>query len=57
MNVAIEFDDDALDGYQIVPGSTGQVAIYSDHLPEVAVLRRVLLRMKSWANSLFSDGH
>jgi multidrug resistance efflux pump len=43
--------------YQIVPGSTAQVAIYTHHMHHLAILRKVLLRMKSWTNFLFSDGH
>lgn len=56
-NVLIQFDKGELDGFQIIPGSTGQVAVYSEHMHHVAVMRRVLLRMKSWMNFLFSDGH
>jgi multidrug resistance efflux pump len=43
--------------YLIVPGSTAQVAIYTHHMHHLAVMRKVLLRMKSWTNFLFSDGH
>jgi multidrug resistance efflux pump len=43
--------------YLIVPGSTAQVAIYTHHMHHLAVMRKVLLRMKSWTNYLFSDGH
>lgn len=57
INVVIKFNKGELDGYQIIPGSTGQAAIYSNHLSKVAVIRRVLLRMKSWMNFAFSDGH
>ena len=54
--VSIEFQDD-LSKYQIVPGSTGNVAIYTDHMKHLSILRKVLLRMKSWMNFIFSDGH
>lgn len=57
INVSIEFPDDAFEKFTIAPGSTGQVAVYSDHLQSVAIVRRVLLRMKSWTNFIFSDGH
>jgi multidrug resistance efflux pump len=43
--------------YLIVPGSTAQVAIYTHHMHHLGVMRKVLLRMKSWTNFLFSDGH
>jgi hypothetical protein len=29
---------------------TAQVAVYSDHWTAVALIRRVLLRMKGWLN-------
>jgi multidrug resistance efflux pump len=54
--VRIEPEDD-ISKYQIVPGSTAQVAIYTHHMHHLAILRKVLLRMKSWTNFLFSDGH
>jgi multidrug resistance efflux pump len=54
--VAIEPEND-ISKYLIVPGSTAQVAIYTHHMHHLAILRKVLLRMKSWTNYLFSDGH
>jgi multidrug resistance efflux pump len=39
-----------LSGYQLPAGATAQVAVYSDHLRAVAIIRRILLRMKSWMN-------
>ena len=36
--------------YQLPAGATAQVAVYSDHWRPVAVIRRILLRMKSWMN-------
>ncbi len=57
MLVEIKFTDDDLSKYQIVPGSTGEVAIYTHHMHHLAVMRKVLLRMKSWLNYLFGDGH
>jgi len=55
--VEIAFEDGAFDGYHIVPGSSGQVAIYTHHMHHLAVMRKVLLRMKSWLNYIFGDGH
>lgn len=55
--VEIEFEDGVFDGYQIAPGSSGQVAVYTHHMHHLAVMRKVLLRMKSWLNYLFGDGH
>ncbi len=54
--VGIEFEED-LSKYQIVPGSVGSVAIYTHHMHHLGMLRKVLLRMKSWMNFIFSDGH
>jgi multidrug resistance efflux pump len=49
--------EEGISKYLIVPGSTAQVAIYTHHMHHLAILRKVLLRMKSWTNFLFSDGH
>ena len=54
--VQIEPQED-LSKYLIVPGSTAQVAIYTHHMHHLGMLRKVLLRMSSWTNYLFSDGH
>ena len=45
----IEVVDD-LSAYELPAGSVAQVAVYTDHWRPVAVIRRLLLRMKSWAN-------
>jgi multidrug resistance efflux pump len=45
----LEIVDD-VSGYQLPPGSTAQVAIYTEHVPAVAIIRRILLRMKAWLN-------
>lgn len=49
--------EDDLSKWLVVPGSTAQVAVYTDHMHHLAVIRKVLLRMKSWTNFLFGDGH
>jgi multidrug resistance efflux pump len=54
--VAIEPQED-MSKYQIVPGSTAQVAIYTEHFKHLDIIRKVLLRMKSWTNFIFGDGH
>jgi len=54
--VLIEPEED-ISKYLIVPGSTAQVAIYTEHMHHLGMLRKVLLRMKSWTNFIFSDGH
>ena len=52
----LKFDED-LSPYQLVPGTSGTVAVYTKHMPHIALIRKVLLRMGSWKNFLFSDGH
>lgn len=55
--VALEIEDESLADFQIVPGTGGVAAIYTEHFHHLAIMRRVLLRMNSWTNYLFSDGH
>ncbi len=54
--VVIEPEED-LSKYLVVPGSTAQVAVYTHHMHHLAIMRKVLLRMKSWTNFIFGDGH
>jgi len=54
--VVLKFEDD-LSAYQLVPGTAGVVAVYTKHMPHIALIRKVLLRMGAWKNYLFSDGH
>jgi multidrug resistance efflux pump len=54
--VSIEPEED-LSKYLIVPGSTAQVAVYTHHMKHLDIIRKVLLRMKSWTNFIFGDGH
>ena len=49
--------EEDLSKFLIVPGSTAQVAIYTEHMHHLAIMRKVLLRMKSWTNFIFGDGH
>jgi hypothetical protein len=52
----IEFEHD-LSGYTLPGGASGQVAVYTEHFHHVAMIRKMLLRSKSWLNFLFTDGH
>jgi multidrug resistance efflux pump len=54
--VLIQPEED-LSPYLIVPGSTAEVAVYTHHMHHLAVMRKVLLRMKSWTNFIFGEGH
>ena len=48
--VAIIDVSDEMHEYQIPLGSTAQVAIYTQHIHDLSLLRKILLRMKSWQN-------
>jgi len=52
----IDVDED-LSGYQIPLGAAGQVAIYTHHFHHVSLIRKILLRMRSWQNYIFLEGH
>jgi multidrug resistance efflux pump len=52
----IDVSDETRD-YQIPVGSTAQVAIYTKHWHHLSLLRKILLRMRSWENYVFSEGH
>ena len=45
-----------LSDYQIPPGSEALVAVYTEHLPSLSLLRRVLLRMLELAELRFHGG-
>ena len=47
--VRIDLTDD-MSGYRLPPGAVAQVAVYSEHWQPIAIVRRILLRMKSWMN-------
>ena len=48
---------DDISGYQIPLGAAGGVAIYTEHWHHLSLLRKILLRMKSWQNYVFLEGH
>lgn len=52
----IDIVDDVSD-YQIPLGASAQVAIYTEHWEGVSLLRKILLRMRSWQNYIFLEGH
>jgi multidrug resistance efflux pump len=54
--VRVKLEED-VSRFHIVPGSIGNVAVYSHHMQQLGVVRKVLLRMRSWMNYVFSDGH
>jgi multidrug resistance efflux pump len=53
--VMIKVDDDLSD-YHIPAGAKAEVAVYSDNWKPFSIIRRVLLRMKSWQKFVFPGG-
>ncbi len=52
----IELDEDK-SAYNIPGGAAAQVAVYTEHAHHFAIIRRILLRMRSWQNYVFLEGH
>ena len=52
----IDIKDD-MSGYQIPLGAAAQVAIYTERWKHISLLRKILLRMRSWENYVFLGGH
>lgn len=46
---------DNISGYQIPLGSAGEAAIYTEHFHDLSLLRKILLRMRSWKNYAFFE--
>jgi len=46
---------DDVSGYQIPLGAAGEAAIYTEHFHELSLLRKILLRMRSWQNYAFFE--
>jgi hypothetical protein len=38
-------------------GPPAQVAIYTEHFEHLSLSRKMLLRMRSWQNYVFLEGH
>jgi multidrug resistance efflux pump len=52
----IDIDEDT-SGYNIPGGAAAQVAVYTPYWHHFALIRRILLRMRSWENYVFLEGH
>jgi hypothetical protein len=52
----IDVTDD-MSNYQIPLGAAGQVALHTEHWHHVSMIRKILLRMRSWQNYIFLEGH
>jgi multidrug resistance efflux pump len=46
---------DDISGYKVPLGSAGEAAIYTEHFRELSLLRKILLRMRSWENYVFPE--
>jgi hypothetical protein len=48
---------DDISPYQIPLGASDEAAIYTQYVHHPALLRKILLRMRSWQNYGFLEGH
>ncbi|MDO6705074.1 HlyD family secretion protein [Photobacterium sp. 1_MG-2023] len=46
---------DDISEYKLPLGTNMEIAVYSDHAHHLAVMRKILIRMKSWQNYLYLD--
>jgi multidrug resistance efflux pump len=46
---------DDISAYQVPLGAAGEAAIYTEHFHELSLLRKILLRMRSWQNYVFFE--
>lgn len=53
--VLVKANDPRLDSYQLPQGTQVEVAVYSGHFKELSLIRKILIRMKSWQNYIFLD--
>lgn len=53
--VKVKATDPRLDAYTLPQGTQVEVAIYSGHFKELSLIRKILIRMKSWENYVFLD--
>ena len=52
----IDIEEDT-SGYNIPGGAAAQVAVYTPYAHHFALIRKILLRMRSWENFVFLEGH
>jgi hypothetical protein len=46
-----------MSGYNLPGGAAAQVAVYTPYAHHFALIRKILLRMRSWQNFVFLEGH
>lgn len=52
MQIVFSYDDDVAD-LHLPAGSQAHVAVYTEHFHVLGILRKIILRIKSWENYLF----
>ncbi len=52
----IDIEEDT-SAYNLPGGAEAQVAVYTPYAHHFAIIRRILLRMKSWQNFVYLEGH
>jgi hypothetical protein len=50
--VVFEYGDD-IEGLNLPGGAQATAAIYTEHFHVLSILRKIILRIKSWENYLF----
>jgi multidrug resistance efflux pump len=55
--VAVIDVEQDMSAYNLPGGSAAQVALYTPFAHHFAIIRRILLRMRSWENYVFLEGH
>jgi multidrug resistance efflux pump len=55
--VALIDVDEEVSAYKFPGGASAQVAVYTPYWHHFAIIRRILLRMRSWQNYVFLEGH
>lgn len=53
--VVLNVTDARLADYHLPQGTSVEVAVYSGHFHHLAMIRKILIRMKSWQNFLYLD--
>ncbi len=53
--VMIEIDDEDVSKYNLPAGSNATVAVYTGQMHHMNILRRIILRIKSWENWVFAS--
>jgi hypothetical protein len=48
---------DDISAYQIPNGAAAEVAVYTEYFHHLSLLRKILLRKRSWQNYVFLEGH